>query len=243
MVSLTSQVIKICGLREFPHFETAANAGADFLGMVFVPWVRRYINPEEAREVVKTFRKNFRFPSDENKAYPSFVGLFFDQPSVEVNRIAESVGLDWVQLCGQEGIEYWKSIESRILKVLHVPSLEDSRLNSRQTTLESLQRSLDAVENHGGFPILDRASSRQPGGTGKQFDWTLAKELSARHHKFILAGGLSPANLPDAIKTAAPYGVDVSSGVETDQSKDPQKIRDFVRIARKLFSNVQDDES
>lgn len=241
-IPLPSRVIKICGLREYSHFQEATSAGADLLGMVFVPGVRRKIEPEAAQEVVSRLKRELCALSMLNQQSPSFVGLFCDQPSSEVNQIVESVGLDWVQLCGEETVDYWKSIECPIFKVLHVPSVEGNVLR-RRSTLESLKSSLDEVEQNGVLPILDRSSEHQPGGTGRQFDWSIAQELSDNHHRFLLAGGLTPTNLKNAIQTVSPFGVDVSSGVETNQIKDPEKIREFIQIARDAFSYARIDES
>ncbi len=235
--SLPSRVIKICGLREYSHFQDAASTGADLLGMVFVHGVRREVQPEVAKEIVSRLKKDFGHSSIPKQQSPSFVGLFCDQPSSEVNRIVEYVGLDWVQLCGEETVDYWKSIDCPIFKVLHVPPVEDSLLR-RMSVLESLECSLNEVERSGVLAILDRSSEHQPGGTGRQFDWTLAKELSDKQHRFLLAGGLTPTNLKNAIEAVVPFGVDVSSGVETNQIKDSGKIREFVQIARDTFSNL-----
>jgi phosphoribosylanthranilate isomerase len=236
--AFVSHPVKICGLREYSHFEGAATAGADFLGMVFVPGVRRQIEIEKAKEVLTRFNKDFRTLAGFNQKKPSFVGLFYNQPASEVNRIAQFVGLDRVQLCGDEGVEYWKYIEFSILKVLHVPNLDKNDPLIRQTTLEELGSSLYEMEQNGVLAILDRFSEHQPGGTGNRFDWTLAKELSLKHYRFLLAGGLTPSNLKEAIQTADPFGVDVSSGIETNQTKDPEKIQKFVNIAREVFSDV-----
>ena len=242
-IPLPSRVIKICGLREYSHFQEATAAGADLLGMVFVSGVRRKVEPETAQEIVSRLKRGFCTSSLLKQQNPSFVGLFCDQPSSEVNRIVESVGLDWVQLCGEESVDYWKSIESPIFKVLHVPPVEGNSVLSRRATLESLESSIYEVERNGVLAILDRSSEHQPGGTGRQFDWTIAQELSDNHHRFLLAGGLTPTNLKNAIETVVPFGVDVSSGVETNQIKDPEKIREFVQIARDTFSYVRIDES
>ena len=91
---------------------------------------------------------------------------------------------------------------------------------------------MQEVADAGGLALLDRASSKQPGGMGQTFDWSVARELARRGHRFLLAGGLTPDNVADAVDAVRPHGVDVSSGVETDGVKDAGKIRAFVTAAR-----------
>ena len=96
-----------------------------------------------------------------------------------------------------------------------------------------MEARLHTINDAGHIALLDRESSVQPGGMGQTFDWSVARELAAFGHRFILAGGLTPENVPAAIGEVAPWGVDVSSGVETDGVKDVDKIRSFIAAARK----------
>ena len=234
-------VVKVCGLRELPHMLAAAQAGAGLLGMVFVPGVRRRVDREAAQSLVAAFRESY-------PERPKIVGLFADQPVEEVNGTAQFVGLDWIQLCGQEGPDFWARMERPFLQVLHVPDPpisgntavvdnvvvgpEALMRDYRSGTLALIEGRLHALERGGGLAILDRQSEKQPGGVGQSFDWTLARELADQRYRFLLAGGLTPENVGKAIEVAHPYGIDVSSGVETDGVKDPEKIRAFVRAAR-----------
>ena len=220
-------VVKVCGVKELAPMLVAAEAGADMVGVNFVPGVRRRVEPAFAREMVAQFRAR-------SLRTVLVVGLFADQPADEVVRIAEQVGADWVQLCGHEGPDVWRQVGLPFLKSVHVPDLPDA--SARDEALLRLDERLQQVTDAGGLGLLDRASSKQPGGMGQTFDWSVARELARRGHRFLLAGGLTPDNVADAIEAVRPHGVDVSSGVETDGVKDAAKIRVFVSAARGVSS-------
>ncbi len=212
--------LKIDGLRQSDHALAAREAGADFLGFVFVPGVRRQLSEEAAREVIEDYRRRA------GHGGPSLVGLFANQPLEEVNQIVEACGLDFAQLCGDEPPEYWQRVEAQVIKQIRVRRDEPaSRL------IETIGPRLDEVVSRGHLAVLDTHHEGAFGGTGRTFDWSIARGLSSSFD-FLLAGGLSPENVEDAIGAAAPWGVDVSSGVETDGVKDPAKIAAFARRAR-----------
>ena len=225
-------VIKIDGLRQLPHMLVAAEAGADLLGMVFVPGVRRRVDVGAAREMAASFRQ--RCPDG-----PQLVGIFADQPVEVVNRVADIVGLDRVQLCGSEGEDHWSSIDRPILQVVHVADSPGPREQTRPRAVAIVAQRLLRLEAATCTAILDRHSDIQPGGLGEPFDWATARTLSDQGRRFILAGGLTPDNVARAIATAHPDGVDVSSGVETAGVKDEAKIRAFVRSARRALDSLQ----
>ncbi len=212
---------KVCGLRSLGHALVAADAGADFLGFVFVHGVRRQIGEEQAAAIIGEYR---RLRGDDG---PRLVGLFANQPLEEVNRIASSCGLDYVQLCGDEPPEYWARVEARVIKQVKVRD-DVPREQAVQRVLEQVAQ----VVSHGALPLLDRYEAGALGGTGRTFDWGVAREVAARHD-FLLAGGLSPDNVEQAIAAVGPWGVDVSSGVETDGVKDPRKILAFAEAVRR----------
>lgn len=218
-------VVKVCGMRELSHMVAATEAGVDMLGMVFVPGVRRYIDPNAAKELAASFRA-------QGHTLP-LVGLFANQPFDEVNEVAEHVGLDMVQLCGDEDIGYCGKVNVPILKVVHVPSVPRERETERNTIVEDVHSRLQEIDEAGHIAILDRQSDVQPGGMGATFDWSIAREMVDRGHRFLLAGGLNPGNVGDAIEAVRLYGVDVSSGVESDGVKDIAKIQSFITEARK----------
>ena len=217
----TMTIVKICGLREPEHALAAMGAGADLLGMVFVPGVRRRIAPEQARAIVQAVREA------RGAHAPKFVGLFSDQPLGEVNETIAAVGLDHVQLCGSEPLDFCRRVAVPPLKVLHVRADRP-----RAESLSDLDARLIDLNAAGWLGILDKHSDVQPGGLGESFDWTLAAELARRGRRFLLAGGLTPQNVAEALRVAHPEGVDVSSGVETGGVKDVAKIRAFIQGAR-----------
>ena len=208
---------KICGLREVGHALVAAETGADFLGFVFVPGVRRQLSEQEGCAVIHEYRRRW------GSGGPKLVGLFADQPLDVVNRLVESCGLDMAQLCGQEPPGYWGQVAVPVIKQVRVRGdvLRDEGLS------DALHR-VDTVVRHGCIPLLDRHEAGSLGGTGRTFDWAIAEEIT-RDHDFLLAGGLSPDNVGQAIATVNPWGVDVSSGVETDCVKDTGKIVAFAQ--------------
>ena len=214
---------KICGLRDADNALVAADAGADFLGFVFVPGVRRQLTEDLARAIIEEYRRR----QQRDKNGPRLVGLFADQSLDDVNRIVERCGLDLAQLCGDEPPEYWGQVSVPVIKQIKVRNDGDTA----RATEETLRR-VDEVIAEGHTAMLDRYEAGALGGTGLSFDWTIASEV-ARHHDFLLAGGLTPENVGVAINTAAPWGVDVSSGVETDLVKDPKKIAAFAREVKR----------
>ena len=209
--------VKICGLSEVEHAVAAAEAGAEFLGLVFAP-SRRMVTPEKALEIVEAVRcLHYR---------PAIVGVFTNAPVAEVNRIADMCRLDWVQLSGEESLGYCSEIARPIIKVMHVSSGSD--VQRVEAEIEEGYRLRPEQEL---IYLLDTQSDDVYGGTGKVFDWRLAREVSMRRD-VIIAGGLNPFNVKQLIQEAAPWGVDVSSGVETEGKKDVLKIRAFIESVR-----------
>ena len=215
----TGIMVKICGIRTLGDALVASEAGADFFGMVFVPERHRRITPKDAKAIVEGVRSA-------GGPTPRIVGLFADQLLDEVNAIVEYVGLDVVQLCGKEDVEYAGQISCDVIKVVHVA--ESATATDDAGTSERV-RDFSGV---GYLVTLDRFVEGIQGGTGKGFDWGVAASLSKSGLPFLLAGGLTPENVSDAIAEVRPWGVDVSSGVETDGNKDHQKIRDFMHNSR-----------
>ena len=212
--------VKICGIRRLDDALTAAAAGADYVGMVFVPGRRRRIEALDAASINAGARRMTSEP-------PKSVGLFGDQPLGEVLETVSTSGVDFAQLCGKESLEFCREVQKHagVIKVLHVPSDADSE------TLAELVRQIEAFTDAGCTVTLDSEVVGLHGGTGQSFDWTIAAGL-ARDHNFLLAGGLTPENVGDAVESVLPWGVDVSSGVETQGEKDAEKIQRFVANAR-----------
>lgn len=224
--------IKICGLQCLAEAQVAAQAGVDYIGLVFVPGRRRCLDPAAAAALAASLRAEF----DQG---PQIVGLFVNQPLAAVRQILQDVRLDAAQLCGQESLDYCRQLiqEEQIaaIKVLHIPAQAgDDDAAATAEMLAGLETAMRQYREAGCYLTLDRLVDGLPGGTGQSFDWNIAAQLSRRGHPFLLAGGLTPANVAAALAQVRPWGVDVSSGVETAGMKDPGKIRDFVNQARSL---------
>ncbi len=226
MTSRETIKVKICGVRTPEDALVAAQAGADFVGLSFVPGSRRRVDVSVAKNIVSAVKST-------GQQRPKMVGLFADQVLEEVNQTIEACGLDAAQLCGQESLEYCRDVEAQVIKVLHVEP------NAGQTATDSLSERVGRYTNVGHLVTLDRFMEGVPGGTGQTFDWDVAAQISSRGFSFLLAGGLDPSNVSRAAAHASPWGVDVSSGVETNGTKDHDKIRAFVSNARAFSSTHQ----
>jgi indole-3-glycerol phosphate synthase/phosphoribosylanthranilate isomerase/anthranilate synthase/indole-3-glycerol phosphate synthase/phosphoribosylanthranilate isomerase len=205
--------IKICGLSDQRHVEAVAEAGADLFGLVFHEPSHRYVTPEQARRLVDTL--------GEARAQIEVVGLFVNKEAAYVNEVAEQVGLDLVQLHGNETPEFCARIQRPVIKAFHMNDEADlGKLQAYHSTTWRL--------------LLDTPTPGW-GGSGATHDWSLGQR-AAREQRVFLAGGLHAGNVAEALATVRPWGVDVSSGVETDRVKDEAKIRAFVEQARAALS-------
>ena len=215
---MSHTTVKICGVRRAENALVAAEAGADYIGIVFVPGRRRRIEPTEARMITDRLRSM-------GPTVPRSVGLFGDQPLAEVLDTIAGAGLNVVQLCGEESVEYCRAVgdHTRVIKVLHV---------ANDAAIGEISNLIDAYTAAGCTVTLDSQVAGLHGGTGESFDWSIAARLASSGRSFMLAGGLTPDNVSQAVSLVKPWGVDVSSGVETDGEQDPDKIRQFVANAR-----------
>ena len=212
--------VKICGIGTPEDACVAAEAGADFIGMVFVPERRRRISPDAAREIVAAVRE-MDSPS------PRIVGLFADQPLEEVNETIAHCALDAVQLCGGESVEFTAAVDCEVIKVLHIPASYRA-----PDDVPEIAARVQEYTDAGCLVTLDRLVEGLQGGTGQSFNLDVAASLAHRGHSFLLAGGLNPANVGRIISAVRPWGVDVSTGIETLGKKDRRKIQRFVSNAR-----------
>ena len=213
--------VKICGITERAHALAVAEAGADFLGLVFAP-SKRQLAPQEARRIAEAVRKA-------NNAI-EIVGVFVNTPPAEVNQTAAFCRLDRVQLSGDESWEYCREITLPIIKALRVGRQRPEEICATLTAGASL------LSPKRFIALLDSQVKGKYGGTGTRFNWRTAEQV-ARRFPTIIAGGLEPDNVAEAIKTVAPWGVDVSSGVEVGGVKDVAKIRAFIEAARRADEN------
>jgi phosphoribosylanthranilate isomerase len=186
----------------------AVQAGADALGFVFFEKSPRYLYPERAAEIIAGI-----------PPFVQVVGLFVNAPLDFVNATADRCGLDIIQLHGEESPSYCQSVRRRVMKAFRVRGME----------------SLAALADYrvAGY-LLDAYSPNSYGGTGERFDWDCAVAAKGKG-PIILAGGLDPENVAQAVQRVAPFAVDVSSGVELSPGrKDPEKVRNFIRNAKKM---------
>jgi indole-3-glycerol phosphate synthase/phosphoribosylanthranilate isomerase len=200
--------VKICGIRTKEQLLTAIGAGADLIGMMFYEPSPRYIQPGEAKELLK--------PLEEGQTASEIVGVFVNEEADFINDIVEQVGLHVVQLHGDEPSEICKRIKRPVIKGLRLNSMADVSMveDYEETT----------------WRILLDTPTVNWGGTGETHDWDLAR-LVAQRMPILLAGGLTPENVAEAIRQVHPWGVDVSSGVEINGQKDAGKIRAFIENA------------
>jgi phosphoribosylanthranilate isomerase len=212
--------IKICGLTDIETALAAAQADADLLGMVFAP-SKRQVQSKMARQITSVIHQS--------GVKIQVVGVFVNLPSSEVNRVAEYCSLDWVQLSGDETWQYCNEIERPFIKVVHADDGAIEILSSVKTGQEVL-----AEKQH--IILLDAPAKGAYGGTGETFNWQLAAEVSKKY-PVMIAGGLTASNVTRLIKEVKPWGVDVSSGVETEGRKDISKIKEFIRKVRETINN------
>lgn len=220
--SIEPGTVKICGLREPADAVAAAVAGADLLGFIFAP-TRRYVSPEAARACIAAARA-----ADAGRRIRA-VGVFVDASAAEINATADRADLDLVQLSGDEPPELVNQIDHPVLRALRPePGATADGIVSH---LAPFGRSRPAAF------LLDGFHAGAYGGMGVRADWSLAAAL-APSLPMLLAGGLRPENVADAIASVRPLGVDVSSGVETDGIKNAVLIAAFVRAAKAAFSTM-----
>ncbi len=198
--------VKICGIKRLKDALAAAEAGADAIGFVFAP-SRHQINPQEVRKI------SLVLPSTVAK-----VGVFVNESLRTVKEKADFCRLDYLQFHGNESQQYCSKFQRKIIKAFSV-------------------RDCKTILNPGDYSVylrlFDIHSQKNPEGTDQGFNCVKLIDKIRKLGPFVLAGGLTPENVLQNIKRFRPYGVDVSSGVETAGEKDIDKIRNFIRIAKR----------
>jgi phosphoribosylanthranilate isomerase len=216
--------IKICGIKTLPDALAAINAGADMLGFNFYAKSPRYLTPQACREITVVLRKDF--------PQITLVGVFVNAPVSEIRSILETAQLHLAQLHGDETPEMLAELQPHAFKAIRLKS--DAR-----TEFEADKRIPDAIRffvsesAHASVPALlvDAAVKGVYGGSGVVADWSTAAQL-AKRIPLLLAGGLTPENVVEAVRQVQPWGVDVASGVESAPGvKNPEKMKEFVAQA------------
>ncbi|MBI1249821.1 phosphoribosylanthranilate isomerase [bacterium] len=214
--------IKICGLRDFENAVAVAHSGADAIGLNFFPRSKRFVDTPVAEQIANAVRGEVQL-----------VGLFVNASLQEILDIHQRIGLDWIQLHGDESAKFAQQVYSQT----GAPILAASR-----GTLSRWEDLPDGFRPQ-GF-LLDAAVPGSYGGTGQVADWSLAKgwQENPQLENLVLAGGLTPENVAQAIAQVRPTAVDVAGGVELSGQpgiKDLVKVGQFIAEARKAFASIR----
>jgi Phosphoribosylanthranilate isomerase len=199
--------IKICGITQYEDAKVAVSLGVDALGFIFYPKSPRAIHPLDAREIIR------RLPP-----FVSKVGVFVDDDAATIMNIVKRTGIDTVQLHGNEPPAICEELPVTLIKAFAVgPDFDLSSFGKYKVN---------------GY-LLDTWGDSQRGGTGRTFDWSIANSAMQKFGTVILAGGLGPTNIREALDSVHPYAVEFNSGVEIKPGiKNPHKMRDAVTLVK-----------
>ena len=202
--------VKICGITNYQDASMAVELGAGALGFIFA-FSPRQITPQKARGIIRTI-----------PPFVKTVGVFVDEGPAEIKEVIHYCGLDLVQLHGDESPDLCCELMPYTIKALRI---KDEASLRKSQTYRGKVRAL----------LLDSYSKDKAGGTGKTFDWQLALKIKKLGIPIILAGGLGPSNIDDAVRTVRPYAVDVNSGVEKRPGKKSRTLmKDLMEKVRKI---------
>ncbi len=205
--------VKICGMTDMAEVQHAVTAGVDALGFIFVKKSPRYIEPERAKTIIAGL-----------PPFVDAVGVFLNNEAEYVAEIVQYCNLTVIQLHGNESPDYCRRFQTRVIKAFQVHA---------GLSAEDLWQYEDVVS---GF-LLDTYDKKQAGGTGKIFDWSLVEKLRPRK-PLILAGGLGPDNVTQAITSIRPFAVDINSAIETAPGrKDPELISRLMAAVAAIRDN------
>ena len=201
--------VKICGITRMEDALAAANAGADALGFMFYEASPRRVARDVATAIIR-----------ELPPFLSRVGVFVNPSPDDVRRAIEDCRIDTLQFHGEETPEFCAQFGLRVIKAFRVRDAESLQVLSAYV---------------GETCLLDSFVAGQHGGTGATFNWDLAAQTVRAGRRVLLAGGLNPENAAEAVRRVRPYGLDVSSGVETTPGmKDAEKVRAFIAAAKSV---------
>lgn len=211
--------VKICGITNMDDALCACAAGADFLGFVFYPQSPRYVPPARARALIRRLR------AERALERARTVGLCVNLDPAELDAVAVAADVDCLQVYGTYAPQALAPVQAALFKAI--------RPVSPQAAAQEADGYAAVAPPSGPALLLDAFAAGAWGGTGQRADWNLAAQVCARHPRTMLAGGLTPDNVRAAIRQVRPWGVDVSSGVETAPGrKEPAAVRAFVARAR-----------
>ena len=214
--------IKICGIKTIDDALAAIDLGADLIGFNFYPKSPRYVEVGVCRGIMSKVRTIGRV---------TCVGVFVNFSADVIHATMDTCGLNLAQLHGDETIEFMESLQEKSFKAIRLST--DSKTDSRKIT--------DFAEKRQGFEpalLVDAAVKGLYGGSGVTTDWDGAAGL-AKKYPLLLAGGLTPENVAQAVRQVKPWGVDVASGVESAPGKkDPSKMKAFVQAVRDAEKKV-----
>ena len=205
--------IKICGIKTVDDALTAMNAGVDMIGFNFYPKSPRYIDVGQCRDIMSVMRRY---------GHIKYVGVFVNASVEEIHATMDTCGLSFAQLHGDETIEFMESLQEKSFKAFRgIPDAEQIKSFARDTSPSFL---------------LDASEKGLYGGSGVTADWDSAAKL-AKQYPLLLAGGLTPENVAEAVGRVKPWGVDVASGVESAPGKkDAAKMSAFIKAVRRVDS-------
>ncbi|KAE9335434.1 Tryptophan biosynthesis protein [Phytophthora fragariae] len=256
---LIPPLAKVCGVTKVEYALAALRDGANMIGIIMAEHSPRYVQVEEAKAIAKTvreygertgpilpeilaanldghndwFHRNVLALREACSRAPLVVGVFANKTAAEMNAAAEEIGLDLVQLHGDEGFEICKDIKYPTIRALHLPDTAQSDGVDAEAILQQVQEGL------ANYILLDTTMKGQQGGTGVAFDWKIAAIFTHARIPCLMAGGLTPENVVKALSVGHPVGVDVSSGVEVKGSpgvKDLDKVTAFLKAVKDYLS-------
>lgn len=231
--TLNKTKIKICGFTRLEDAIYAAECGADMLGFNFYPQSKRFIQPDVAEEIIRELRAEL------GDKCPDLVGLFVNAGFGEISAIKNGVGLDFVQLSGDES--------AQLVNLLHGIAFKAIRPATVKQATDQVKEFIYAtpLNDHAPSLLLDAYQPGEYGGTGHQASDAIALEVKKLVPRLMLAGGLTPENIGERCRSIQPWGVDVASGVEQDTPgiKDRLKLKTFIQAVRDIDAHTQTEHA